>query len=140
MDISERCVAAAGNDGKDIFQQTNRVFFASRSIGFMDTIVVLNGGPGGRLGNSSCMSATRLEAAYTVTFDGRVGQSSGTSFAAPRVAWLLALRAALLDPAAAEDWRVSLATWIKSLRRPNGSVMERTRIDAGQALRTIGTP
>jgi hypothetical protein len=96
-DVPENCliVAAAGNVAKqDIY--SDRVYFSYRSINHSDTLAVINSKkdePEVQC-NSSIVPCDQnaFSNIRAVAFDGRVNEDiCGTSFAAPRVAWLLAL-------------------------------------------------
>ncbi len=128
-------ITAAGNDSQDIYDADTKVFLAKRSLAAADTLAVLNGSNKGRYGGSSCFGPERLSDAFAVTFDGRVGTTSGTSFAAPRVAWFLALRESLRERRIDDNWQVSTRDWIRNIRPPGGgSIYERTWFDISRAF------
>lgn len=89
-------VVAAGNvPDRDIYTQPS-IDFAQRSIGHKDTVAVVNLARGKDYlqcdSSTAKVPAEFKHEAAVVGFDGRVTeQVCGTSFAAPRVAWLLAL-------------------------------------------------
>jgi hypothetical protein len=98
-------VCAAGNDPAADISAT-RIDFAYRSLSYPDTVAVLN--LTRRDGSLACGSSTvdpaKLGTAAVVGFDGSLDDTCGTSFAAPRVAWLLALDASSGDPVSPADW------------------------------------
>ncbi|MBL9166270.1 MAG: LysM peptidoglycan-binding domain-containing protein [Verrucomicrobiales bacterium] len=88
-------VAAAGNESPkyNAFDHRTRQSFVYRSYAYPDTIGVLNVKRDGHLDpTSSDLYADRMEDSMVVGLDGDVtGDVTGTSFSAPRFAWLLAL-------------------------------------------------
>jgi hypothetical protein len=117
-------LAAAGNSGTNI--NTGFVDFAERCLLNKDTIAVVNARADqpddGLLCCSSKVDPRNLDVAFAVAFDGEIsGQTCsslcGTSFSAPRVAWLLAadevLRSSNLD---ITQWALSLQQRLTALR------------------------
>lgn len=82
-------VVAAGNDGVDV--TTALVDLARRGGEDIHFLTVMNLDRQGALAcGSSYLNAEVLDDAHAVGFSGQLGTESQTSFAAPRVAWLLA--------------------------------------------------
>jgi hypothetical protein len=115
-------VTAAGNDCPDRIC-ANTVYdlqrqFASRSADQRDTIAVMNiGADGLPICGSSLLEA--LDGALATAFDGSLSTSDcgGTSFASPRITWLLALRESLTDaPGRALDWRIAIRNELAGMR------------------------
>jgi hypothetical protein len=109
-------VVAAGNEnGTDFI--TERINFASRLTEANDTITVVNIN-GGKLDSTS--STTKVAKAWTkklVGYNGVVGNVNGTSFAAPRVAWILAFGEAMgKHTLETMDWQDELLKWIAGAR------------------------
>jgi len=93
-DISGAVVAAAGNNNENI--NSNRRDFAQRCISHRDTIAVMNMDPQNfeLICNSSRLAEKAIGTAMAIAYDGRLNVEEnlcGTSYAAPRVAWLIAV-------------------------------------------------
>lgn len=114
-------VAAAGNSADDVVHRFRD--FAQRSLLHRDTVAVVNtDSTGTRLCCTSVLATGFEDDTFAVGFDGRVTSSTcdsgcGTSFASPRVAWLLAasesLRLTVLDAA---TWQLSEFQRLRALR------------------------
>jgi hypothetical protein len=78
--------AAAGNDGS-----TQLLDFARRSINSTDTMAIINMTQTGIAPDSTHLETGDMDQAMAAGFDGMVTDDvHGTSFSAPRIAWLLA--------------------------------------------------
>jgi hypothetical protein len=115
-------VAAAGNDGKNVHKDPV-VDFPARSINHLDTLAVINAEKGrdALLCDSSYVemsSPSVRDQLNAVAFDGRVSEGTcGTSFAAPRVAWLIAVYEAVQrHEVPSEAWCVELHERLRSTR------------------------
>jgi hypothetical protein len=119
-------LAATGNNSQNV--NTELQDFAQRCTTTRDTIAVINARPGdGPICDSSVIEQQDIGEAMSVAFDGEVHGTGpkglcGTSFAAPRVAWLLAAdestRTAVLQP---QRWALTLQHRLVALRDPNAS-------------------
>lgn len=91
-------VSAAGNDkGASISAQSSRVQFAARSVRPGDVLAVSNSDGAKLICDSNVLPLLDGIPVFGLAFDGRVETGvCGTSFSAPRVAWLLAAREAIL--------------------------------------------
>jgi hypothetical protein len=90
LEINGLVVVAAGNFGLNVIG--DRVDFARRAASSAEFVTVLNMADTGELVcNSSNVGASSLDKIAAVGFSGDVIDGSATSFATPRVAWLLAL-------------------------------------------------
>lgn len=105
-------VAAAGNeDAPNIFKAG--VSFAGLTHNTRTGVAVLNLDDGGAaLCHSSLVPPVPGDLG-AVGYDGRITNDCGTSFAAPRVSWILAAWDSLRSPADTEDY----VDWIDRLRR-----------------------
>ncbi len=112
-------VAATGNDDQDVVDQ--RIDYARRSVAAKDTIAVLNMGPDGLPQcRTNVIKKDLLPNAFAIGFDGHISTDCATSFAAPRIAWLLAaVEAARRDPTPKSDWAVNLFIRVTTARRDN---------------------
>jgi len=114
-------VAAVGNSNEDVIHAFRD--FASRSLLHKDTVAVLNTDASGtRLCCTSVLAPGVENETFAVGFDGRVTSATcdggcGTSFASPRVAWLLgaseSLRMTTLDAA---TWQLTEFQRLRGLR------------------------
>jgi hypothetical protein len=135
-------LAAAGNAGINI--TAAQLDFADRSTSHKDTLAVMNLRPGlARLPcNSSYISEKVVDKAMAVAFDGEVVGTTicGTSFAAPRIAWILAadeaVRKAALDPT---TWEADLDERLKKARDPNATKFDKLWFDPVVFLK-LSTP
>ncbi|MCV2419279.1 LysM peptidoglycan-binding domain-containing protein [Paucibacter sp. DJ4R-1] len=105
-DVAGVSLAAAGNDQLDVMNDT--VYLAYRAKASPgDVLAVMNTDvEGSPMCKTSKLPLSGLNAFYGLAYDGRV-QSTGacaTSFATPRVAWLLALRHAYDSPLKDTGW------------------------------------
>jgi hypothetical protein len=119
-DFSLFVVAAAGNENVDIFRFKKS--FAQLCLNRKDVLAVMNMDSQGTICSSSFVSPDLLASVNVVGFNGRIdSQRCGTSFAAPRVAWLLAVYC-LLDPKLANPrlLGVRLAEDLHSIRPGKG--------------------
>jgi hypothetical protein len=121
--LSGVVLSAVGNSGENI--TTNQREFADRSADHKDTIAILNLRPGqGLLCGSSFIDPRDVDSAMAVGFDGEILGDTlcGTSFAAPRIAWFLALdeatRKTALDP---NRWELILGNRLLKARDPQAS-------------------
>jgi hypothetical protein len=125
-------VVAAGNDGDSVgttVYQTKRQFVLRSKLPG-DFIGVMNIDANGR---STCNSSL-LEvdsSVYGVAFPGSISSTEcGTSFSAPRVAWLLAARESLRPRNARVDiWLTDLQKEIRMHRDPEASGFNRIRLN-----------
>lgn len=115
-------VAAVGDDPNvDIFEKN--VLLASHARPHPgDVIAAMNNHPDGTRDNcTSYWTPPTNGPVYGLTYDGFIGKSlCGTSFSAPRIAWMLALResrrAAITDRKAQYDWFENYRNFIVSLQ------------------------
>ncbi|WP_153020775.1 hypothetical protein [Pseudomonas sp. BMS12] len=89
----EECTSCAHNAA------SQEMWFAARSVESQDVIAVMNTTREGALQcRSSIVNSKRIDP-FVFSFDGLVSADiCGTSFAAPRVAWLVAAKLAYIDP------------------------------------------
>jgi len=117
-------LAAAGNANQNVVSAL--LDFADRSPDHKDTLAVMNlrVGQSNFLCNSSFVGVNLLDQAMATAFDGEVDSSvCGTSFAAPRIAWILAadevVRKSNFD--STTTWDAALDARLKKIRDPNAS-------------------
>lgn len=132
-------VAASGNENENLSDGT--VDFAQRSIRHSDTIAVMNIDEAGVACDSGRVNLQDLPNTFIVGFDGRVSAgdcaNSGTSFAAPRVAWLFAAAETIRKtPLSYTSWGNTQRDYIRSLRAANGGI-EGTKLDPVAFLKGI---
>ena len=115
-------VAAAGNDRKNVHKQPI-VDFPARSMNHLDTLAVINAerGQNTLLCDSSYVemsSPAEMDQLNAVAFDGRVSETKcGTSFAAPRVSWLIAAYEAVQKrKIPSEVWNIELHSRLRMTR------------------------
>jgi hypothetical protein len=116
-------VAATGNAAENV--NTTLRDFAQRSVLNRDTVAVMNMDRNGqRQCSSSFVDDRDIDDALAVGFDGRIGADandcgmSGTSFAAPRVAWLLAVAETARPPVAEfQRWPLEFYRSLKRTQR-----------------------
>ena len=118
--LSGVIVTAAGNESMNVVKAAPLVEFASRCVDHNDTICVANYelGKGKRPGTSYIevdSFVTGDDLTRYVSFDGNIQSSTGTSFAAPRVAWLVA--AAESVRAQPISMKKSWGPWLNMLMR-----------------------
>jgi hypothetical protein len=82
-------VAAAGNLNRDIAEQPY-VHFAYQAVNSSYVVAVMNLDDKGVQQCDSSLVGGVFASTSAVAFDGRISNDCGTSFAAPRVAWLIA--------------------------------------------------
>lgn len=130
-------LAATGNDDKDVIG--NAVYLAYRAKAAPgDVLAVMNtDGNGQELCKSSRLPLTGTNPFYGLAYDGTFagGSECGTSFSAPRVAWLLALRQAYNAPigkAGWPDWYASFRTGVLSLQSPSQTTSRRYWLPVGK--------
>ncbi|WP_342618404.1 S8 family serine peptidase [Rhodoferax sp. GW822-FHT02A01] len=132
-------IAAAGND-PNANVQLQLPLFAGRSTVPGDFIAVQNTSAAGC--DTSKLSANKNLHVYGLAFPGRIdADHCGTSFSAPRVAWLLALREAAkgtpATPSADEawtQWKAAQMEAIFRLSRPDLTGEDRYRVSVQQLL------
>lgn len=135
-------VAAAGNDkGKLVTGAESRVQFAARSVRPGDFLAVTNGSDTSMYCDSNVLpvfeGSTQV---FGLSFDGRVAPGvCGTSFSAPRVAWLLAAREAFQGSVPGnldlmDLWTVGVKDFLVSLQRTSLKNQARYAIGAERLL------
>lgn len=122
-------VVAAGNDDVDV--TTALIDLARRGGEDIHFLTVMNLDAQGALAcRSSYLSAEVLDDAYAVGFSGQLGTDSQTSFAAPRVAWLLAAAEASRTTAQPPNvWFQRLQRRLHSARPTGGAGYQALAID-----------
>lgn len=115
-------VAAAGNQSRRDIYQDPLVNFAGQSKTSSYVVAVLNMDAKGELVcNSSTISVNFLNDVQATGYNGQINGDCGTSFAAPRVAWLIAaqeaLRKGLIAPT---DWPLKLKHSLRNSRTGSG--------------------
>lgn len=117
----------------------NAVYLAYRAKAAPgDVLAVMNtDGNGQELCKSSRLPLTGTNPFYGLAYDGTFagGSECGTSFSAPRVAWLLALRQAYNAPigkAGWPDWYASFRTGVLSLQSPSQTTSRRYWLPVGK--------
>jgi len=135
--------AASGNDGT-----TTLLDFAQRSTNNRDTAAIVNMTRSGVYSNSTRPSEQVLGVSLAAGFDGFITDDiSGTSFAAPRVAWLLAAGEAVrVAPINRDLWGPNLQTALQGMYKDSRGY-QRIMFDpllyvqsqTGLATRTSGT-
>jgi hypothetical protein len=125
--------AAAGNDGR-----MTLLDFAQRAPSARDTMAVLNMKQAALDETSTRMPPDAIDASMAAAFDGYVTDSvSGTSFAAPRIAWFLAAGEAVRSKEIVlGDWGWQLLDTLQRLRKPQATNYEKLSFDP---VRYIGT-
>ena len=114
-------VAAAGNEpNRDFVDKQDD--YARRVGGNDDTVAVLNIMNGRLADSSSTTSHPGAQQGKLLGFDGQVRPGVyGTSFAAPRVAWVMALAESLRKrPVAQTRWSYLQRGWLQAARVPQG--------------------
>ncbi|KRB79687.1 hypothetical protein ASE00_18390 [Sphingomonas sp. Root710] len=123
-------VAAAGNKGDKSDIYGNNVQFAARSMSPPgDVLAVMNiDAAGAPACESSVFGPDNLDV-FGLGFSGQLKNGCGTSFASPRVAWLLAAREAMRLPATDyRKWRNSLWKEVTSSLNPTAAGYDRRRL------------
>jgi hypothetical protein len=128
-------LAAAGNGGVNV--SSTQLDFADRSNLAKDTIAIMNMDP--KLGfvcSSSFIDKLDIDTAMAIAYDGKISEDiCGTSFAAPRVAWLLAADEALRrNPIEAQRWSSGLQERLASIRDPNAKQYLKLWLSPGKLL------
>jgi len=126
-------LAAAGNAKLNVI--SSQLDFADRSINHKDTLAIMNRLPGQTdfPCGSSFVGINVVDEVMAIAFDGEVLGSTlcGTSFAAPRIAWILAadeaVRKSALDPTT--SWGVLLDVRLKKIRDRNASGFDKYLFD-----------
>ncbi len=109
-------VVASGNDDQDFIQQ--QVDFARQCLTSDYYIAVMNVTPDGLPQcHTSLVDENRIADLRVVGFNGNIANDSGTSFASPRVAWLLAARetTTVMRPS---YWVTDTIRAVKAARQP----------------------
>ena len=123
-------VAAAGNTpGKEINTDTGKIDFAREATPAKNVLAALDTKPGLNqpFCDSSQLSQDTLGMTMAASYDGEAldGGLCGTSFSAPRIAWLLALREATrTEDLQQSEWAGRLQQKLISLRRQSPSMFE----------------
>ena len=143
-------VVAAGNSSRNVDTRSRRVEFAWRGTVPHGFITVMNADTTGALRCSSSAFWTPpkppppeiLPHLAAVSFNGRVESGPcGTSFAAPRVAWLLAASAVPNDVTNVSKWAYTLiAERLLPLRRAEGTPSRRLYFNPEQYLNQVRVP
>lgn len=107
-------IAAAGNDGDNVL--SSNTLFGSRSVRHDDVLAVMNLDEKGKAAcNSSLVPIMDEIHAFAVGFSGTIHDGiCGTSFAAPRVAWLIAAKEAFETKP--ENFSENSFTWFIKLK------------------------
>jgi hypothetical protein len=130
-------VAAAGNIPALNIYSDPRQQFAARSKSPGDVLAVMNTDENGSPVCDSSVFGNDLTDVFGVAFPGYLGPAPtdcGTSFSAPRVAWLIAAREAVKDPPAAPaDWQTALRRELLD-HRTNGAGYARARFVPEEVL------
>lgn len=117
-------VASVGNvKGRNI--NTDGVEFSRRCLTDKDVLAVMNmSSEGSLLCNSSEIDVSNVELLNALGFNGTISPgNSGTSFAAPRVAWFLAAGEALRKTSVDFDaWAARLGKELRELRTTNAGL------------------
>lgn len=124
-------VAAAGNEFNDsgitVFQTRRQLAYRSSQPG--DVLAVMNVD---RVGAPACRSSL-LDVdgtALVLAFDGKLPSGDcGTSFAAPRVAWLIAARESMRIHDPKKNWVGKLQNELRALRRPEQNDYNKIRFN-----------
>lgn len=120
-------VSAAGNDGT-----TQLLDFAQRSTSVKDTMAIMNMDSTGALAPlSTRVAASYIDIVDGAGFDGAVTDDiSGTSFAAPRIAWFLAAGEAVRKKQLTLDtWGTDLSQELQALRDPQATGYKKLLFD-----------
>jgi hypothetical protein len=135
-------VAAAGNLGQNInVAGQAQVDFAQRCSTTTDTVAVMNLRPSdGLLCCSSTIDLQNIPNAMAVGFDGEVlgtncADLCGTSFAAPRVAWIIAAGETMRSSTwNSSQWGLQIKNRIFAARQPSSTGLTATWFDAAKYL------
>jgi hypothetical protein len=133
--------AAVGNLGQNINSARSEVDFSQRCSTTLDTLAVMNLRPqDGSLCCSSMIDEQNVPTAMAAGFDGEVSGTDcaslcGTSFAAPRVAWIIAagesLRSSAFD---SSRWGLNVRSRIFSARQSGVQGFQATWLDTVRYL------
>jgi hypothetical protein len=123
-------VAAAGNTlGKEVNTDTGKIDFAREATPAKNVLAALDTKPG--LNNPFCDSSQlnkdTLSMTMAAAYDGEVvdGGLCGTSFSAPRIAWLLALKEATrTEDLQQSEWAGRLQQKLLAIRKQSSSMFE----------------
>ncbi len=133
-------VTAAGNVSSVRPFEEPGIEFVVRAALSNDTLAVFSSDElgGVRADCSTSLSEAQAKSALTVVFPGELGQVCGTSFAAPRVAWLLALAERLrVKPVPPVDWPSWMGDVVRSARNDASRPM---KLDVHQLFVAAATP
>jgi hypothetical protein len=128
-------IAATGNADENVADAMRD--FADRSSLNKDTIAIMNMEQGsGFVCSSSYIDERDIDAAMAIAYDGRISADlCGTSFAAPRVAWILAadesMRKQAIQP---QRWSIELQKRLVALRDPNSQKYDKLWFWPGKFL------
>jgi hypothetical protein len=123
-------VAAAGNTpGKEVNSDDGKIDFAQDATPAKNVLAALDSKPGLKAPfcESSQLTLDSLNVTMAAAYDGEVvdGSLCGTSFSAPRIAWLLALREATRAEYFEEKvWAAKLQEKLLSIRKQSPSMFE----------------
>jgi hypothetical protein len=125
-------VCATGNDGFDVL--ASNIDFAQRSAHDDGFLAVINSDPDGTvLCGSGILPTAKVPLANVVAFDGTLPNGRcGTSYAAPRIAWFIAAKAAIavtID----DTWHKEIQRTLKVIR-PGGQIWRSIYFDAVRFL------
>lgn len=133
-------VTAAGNVSSVRPFEEPSIEFVVRAALSKDTLAVFSSDNRGgvRTDCSTSLSEAEAKSALTVVFPGELGKLCGTSFAAPRVAWLLALAERLRVKAVpAAGWTSWMGDVIRAARNDASRPM---KLDVHQLFVAAATP
>jgi hypothetical protein len=128
-------LAATGNSESNVSDPM--LDFADRSTLARDTIAVMNLDPvAGTVCSSSFIDEGDIDTAMAIGYDGTISADiCGTSFAAPRVAWVLAADEATRKlPVKPQKWSATLQARLSSIRDPNSKKYLRLWLRPGRLL------
>lgn len=136
-------VAATGNAGDEVVGKF--VDFAQRCVTQKNVVAVMNFDAQGRACSSGLVADTHLPSAFVFGFDGRIRSGacapneSGTSFSAPRVAWILAAAEVIRErPIDVSLWGTQTLPATISMRTSQDLLG--TRLDAIALLKSVRNP
>jgi hypothetical protein len=123
-------IAAAGNTpGKEVNTDTGKIDFAREATPAKNVLAALDTKPGLNkpFCDSSQLSLDTLSGTMAASYDGEAvdGGLCGTSFSAPRIAWLLALaEATRTEDLQQSAWAVRLQQKLLAIRKQSPSMFE----------------
>lgn len=137
-------VVAAGNEGD---AQGTTVYDSHRQFAYRsltppgDMVAVMNVTVDGRPDCASSLLMTDREL-LGFAFSGRLSDSEcGTSFAAPRVAWLIAAHESVSPPSRnVSEWRSHLYSELTGLRSKGENEFNKIRLNPGQLFSDVAEP